>query len=216
MWLEVTESHAFRPRRRRRQDHVDGIVSEVVVGIGLEVTVQEQQRRVNLEIEKARRRDVTHAIDTLFMNLSRACMCTRMKMCEVRSECAVRRKMCVRHMSVCIHCAQLRSPRGAWANLLLILDNAPSHTARLACERHKTVLHGTIEFDPRCSPDLSPLDFFFMERAQSPGRSVSSSCQSAELRVLLTHAYHRTCTGSRWVFEKMGKACVAAKVGFIK
>ena len=38
---------------------------------------------------------------------------------------------------------------------LLILDNAPSHACRLACEHHKTVLHGTVEFQPPCSPDLS-------------------------------------------------------------
>ena len=42
----------------------------------------------------------------------------------------------------------------------LILDNAPSHDSRLACEHCSTVLHGTVEFQPPCSPDLSPLDFF--------------------------------------------------------
>ena len=44
---------------------------------------------------------------------------------------------------------------------LLILDNAPSHACRLACEHYKTVRHGTAEFQPPCSPDLSPLKFFF-------------------------------------------------------
>ena len=43
---------------------------------------------------------------------------------------------------------------------LLILDNAPSHACRLPCEHCKVVLHGTVEFQPPCSPDLSPLDFF--------------------------------------------------------
>ena len=42
---------------------------------------------------------------------------------------------------------------------LLILDNAPSHASRLACEHYSTVLHCTVEFQPPCSPDLSPLDF---------------------------------------------------------
>ena len=39
--------------------------------------------------------------------------------------------------------------------LLMILD-ARSHASRLACEQHKTLLHGTVEFQPACSPDLSP------------------------------------------------------------
>ena len=55
--------------------------------------------------------------------------------------------------------------------------NAPSHACRLACDHHKTVLHGTVEFQPPCSPDLSPLDFS-VERAQDTARSVSSSCKS--------------------------------------
>ena len=37
-----------------------------------------------------------------------------------------------------------------------LLDNAPSHACRLAFEHNKTVLHGTVKFQPPCSPDLSP------------------------------------------------------------
>ena len=51
-------------------------------------------------------------------------------------------------------------------------------TTRLACEHYKTVLHGTVEFQSPCSPDLSPLDFFFLERTRNTSVSVSSSCQS--------------------------------------
>ena len=46
---------------------------------------------------------------------------------------------------------------------LLILDNAPSHASRLACDHRKTVWHGTVEFQTPCSSDLSPLDFFLRE-----------------------------------------------------
>ena len=41
-------SCAFRTGKIR-QDHVDGLVNEVVVGIGLEVDVREQQGWVNHE-----------------------------------------------------------------------------------------------------------------------------------------------------------------------
>ena len=64
--------------------------------------------------------------------------------------------------------------------LLLLLDNVPSHACRLACENYKTVLHGTVEFQPSCSSDLSPLDFF-VERAQDTARSSSNSCQSRRI-----------------------------------
>ena len=70
---------------------------------------------------------------------------------------------------------------------LLILDNAPSHASRLASEHYKSVLHGTVEFQPPCSPDLSPFDFFFVERAQDTPCAVSSSCQTRRnCRALLT------------------------------
>ena len=46
---------------------------------------------------------------------------------------------------------------------LLLLDNGPSHACRLACDHYKTVLHGTVEFQPPCSPDPSPLDFSWNE-----------------------------------------------------
>ena len=75
-------------------------VSEVVVRSGLEVTVQEQQRRVNHEKGEGEMERFDTCATNLFRHFGHACMCTRMKMCEVRSERAVRRKMCVRQVSV--------------------------------------------------------------------------------------------------------------------
>ena len=59
---------------------------------------------------------------------------------------------------------------------LLILDNASSQ----ACEHYKTVLHGTVEFQPPCSPHLPSLQIF-LEWAQNTTRSASSSCQSRRI-----------------------------------
>ena len=56
-----------------------------------------------------------------------------------------------------------------------------AYVSRLDCEHCKVVLHGTVEFQPPCSPDLSPSDFFFVERAQDTARSVSSSCLSRRI-----------------------------------
>ena len=56
----------------------------------------------------------------------------------------------------CTNCAALVEPG---RKFLVILDNSPSHASRLACEHQKTVFHGTVEFQPPCSPDLSPLHF---------------------------------------------------------
>ena len=59
---------------------MDGIVSEVVVGSGLEVTVREQQRRVNHEKGEGEMENKdTHATNTFFMNLSHAASCTSMR-----------------------------------------------------------------------------------------------------------------------------------------
>ena len=55
------------------------------------------------------------------------------------------------------NCTALMEPG---RKFLLILDNALSHASRLPCEHYSTVLHGTVEFQPPYSPDLSPLDFF--------------------------------------------------------
>ena len=49
-------------------------------------------------------------------------------------------------------------------------------------EHYNTVLHGTVEFQPPCSPDPSPLNFF-VERAQNTACSASSSCQSCRIAV---------------------------------
>ena len=68
-----------------RQDHVDGIVSEVVVGSGLEVTVQELQGWV-------RDREQRHSCDNHLFHELESCVCvTRMKMCEVCTECVCTR-----------------------------------------------------------------------------------------------------------------------------
>ena len=69
---------------------------------------------------------------------------------------------------------------GPGRKFLLIQDNAPSNASRLACEHYSTVLHGTVDFQSQCSPDLSPSDFF-VERAQDTARSASSSCQSRRI-----------------------------------
>ena len=72
---------------------MDGIVSEVVVGSGLEVTVRKQQGWVRHEKgEGEMERNDTHTINTFFMTLETCVYVTRMKMCEVRCERAVRRK----------------------------------------------------------------------------------------------------------------------------
>ena len=53
--------------------------------------------------------------------------------------------------------------------------------------------------------------------------SKHSPSSPAELRALLTRVYHRTWTGSRWMFERTGaawirrlQACVAAQSGFFE
>ena len=68
-------------------------------------------------------------------------------------------------------CAALMERR---CEFLLILDNAPSHAPRLACEHYKTVLRGTVEFQPLCSPDLSP-NPFLVERDQNTARSAPAN-----------------------------------------
>ena len=55
------------------------------------------------------------------------------------------------------NCAALMEPG---RQFLLILDNAHSYASRLACDHYRTVLHGTVEFQPPCSPGL-------WERAQN-------------------------------------------------
>ena len=89
---------------------------------------------------------------------------------------------------------------------LLILDNAPSHACRLVCDHHRTVLHGTVEFQPLRTPNLSLRLFWNELKTQLVQHPVPADL--GELRALLTHVYHRTRTGSRWMLEKMGKAWV--------
>ena len=70
----------------------------------VEVDVQEQQRRVKHEIEKARWRGMIHVQQTPFwhdLSLTHACTCTRMKMCKCDCARAMCRKMCVQQVSVC-------------------------------------------------------------------------------------------------------------------
>ena len=76
------------------------VSSVVVVGIGLEVTVQEQQRLVNHQKGEGKMVRYDKCAMNLFRHLSHACV-TRMKMCEVCTECVRTRKVCVRQVSVC-------------------------------------------------------------------------------------------------------------------
>ena len=101
---------------------------------------------------------------------------------------------------------------------LLILGNAPSHASRLGREHY-----GTVEFQPPCSPALSPLDFFLWNELKVQVVQHPAPTSPAELRALLARVYHRTWAGSRGSFEKIGnawvrrlKACVAAKGGFFE
>ena len=100
---------------------------------------------------------------------------------------------------------------------LLILDNAPSHASRLACE-HDSTLHGTVEFQPPCSPDLSLSDFFLWNELKVQLVEHPAPANPAGLRALLARVCHRTWAGSREMSEKIGnawvrrrKACVAAE-----
>ena len=106
---------------------------------------------------------------------------------------------------------------------LLLLDNAPPHASSMACEHYKTVWHGTVEFQPPCSPDLSPSDFFLWNELKVQLVQHPAAANPAELRALLIRVHHRTWAGSREQFEKTGnawvrklKACVAAKGGFFE
>ena len=76
-----------------RQVHVDVGVSEVVVGIGLEVTVHEQQGWMNHEKGEGEMERCDTCANTFLQTFESCVYVTRMKMCEVRSERAVRRKM---------------------------------------------------------------------------------------------------------------------------
>ena len=109
------------------------------------------------------------------------------------------------------------------ARIVLCASSAPSHASRLACELYQTVLHGTVEFQPLCSPDLSSCDFFSWNELKVLLVQHPAPHHPAELRALLTRVYHRTWAGSREMFEKIGnawvrklKACVAAKSGFLE
>ena len=87
------------------------------------------------------------------------------------------------------NCAALMEPG---RKFLLILDNAPSHASRLACEHYKTLVQGTVEFQPPCSPDLSPLDYFLRNELKVQLDEHPAPANPAELRALLTRVYHRT------------------------
>ena len=118
------------------------------------------------------------------------------------------------------NCTALMEPGRKFS---LILDNAPSHASRIACEHYSTVLHGTVEFQPPCSPDLSSLGFFLWNELRVQLVQHPAPANPAELLALLTRVYHRTWAGSREMFEKIGnawvrrlKACVAARGGFFE
>ena len=73
------------------------------------------------------------------------------------------------------NCPALMEPARKFS---MILENAPSHASRLACEHDKTVLHGTVEFPTSVLSRPRSLRLLSMERAQSAARPVSCSGQS--------------------------------------
>ena len=82
--------------------------------------------------------------------------------------------------------------RPSWSlgvSFLLILDNAPSHASRLACEHYKTVLFGTVEFQPPCPPDLSPIDFFLWNELKAQLVQHPAPSNPSELRAVLARAH---------------------------
>ena len=81
---------------------MDGIVSEVVVRIGLEVTVQEQQGWLNHEKgEGEMERDDTSASTFLQTRLEQCVYVHTHEKCEVCTECVCTGKMCARQVIVC-------------------------------------------------------------------------------------------------------------------
>ena len=87
---------------------------------------------------------------------------------------------------------------------LLISDNAVARQQACLCEHYSTVLHGTVEFQPPCSPDLSPLDFFLWNELKVQLVQHPAPANPAELWALLTRVYRRTWAGSRDVAAKGG------------
>ena len=72
-----------------------------------------------------------------------------------------------------------------------------------------------VKFQPPCSPDLSPLDFFLWNELKTQLVHHPALANPAELRALSTRVYHGTWTGGRWMFEKIGAAWVRTlKVGW--
>ena len=121
-----------------------------------------------------------------------------------------------------VHCIApgQRNPHGAWRKFLLLLHNAPSHACKLAGDHCKTVLHGTVEFQPPCSPDLS-LFIFYCGTSPRHSSSVSNCCQSRRNAGTFDPRVSWDVDSRRWMFEKVGNAwvrkldaCVAAKSGF--
>ena len=107
-----------------------------------------------------------------------------------------------------VHCANCTALMEPGRKFLLILDNAPSHASRLACEHYKTVLHGTVEFQPRALQTSRPQTFFLWNELKVQLVQHPAPANPAELRALLTRVCHRTWAGSREMFEKIGNAWV--------
>ena len=67
---------------------------------------------------------------------------------------------------------------------------AVARSCRLACDHYKAVLHGTVEFQSPCSPDL----FFFWNEL------------SVQLhQVLQSPRVHRTWTNDRWMIKEINQ-----------
>mmetsp|Transcript_37897 Transcript_37897/g.109260 ORF Transcript_37897/g.109260 Transcript_37897/m.109260 type:complete len:112 (-) Transcript_37897:91-426(-) len=73
---------------------------------------------------------------------------------------------------------------------MLVMDNAPSHTAaksRVFYDKVSKDLPAQFLFQPASSPDLSPLDFFVWDRLKSK----IEDCNSVEvLKVRITQAWN--------------------------
>ena len=80
--------------------------------------------------------------------------------------------------AVCMRSGPLRRAAPGMSIKNIALDNAPSHACRLACDHHSIVLHGTVEFQPPYSPDLSSLDFSSQNELKTQLCLVSNSTEN--------------------------------------
>ena len=89
---------------------------------------------------------------------------------------------------------------------------------RPACGHYKTVLHGAVEFQPPCSPDLSPLDFFYGTTSRHSSTSVQllptpQKCGHSRPACVRRRGQAAAGCSKRWVLHgiRRVKASVAAE-----